>query len=452
MIQIDIPETARTLMHYLGDSGYTSYIVGGCVRDSLLGRKPNDWDICTSALPADMVRVFSEHGLKCIETGLKHGTLTVGIDNDFYEVTTLRIDGGYTDGRHPNSVQFTNSLAVDLSRRDFTINAMAYNPVIGFTDPFGGKKDLEKKQVRCVGVPYNRFSEDALRVLRAIRFASTYGFSVERETSQAIHNFATKLGHLSAERIYSELCKILCGDYGAARLMEYSDVLVEIIPELKPCVLFQQHNPYHDLTVLDHILYSVGEYHGKDVPIKLALLLHDIGKPECFTQDEKGTGHFYGHASVSRDIAAEVLQRLRVDNQTKNEVLTLILYHDSDIALSESSIRRWLNRVGVDTFKKLLEVKRADIKAQSNYHRIERLEYINSVERMLRTVLDKALCFSIKDMNINGRDIMSLGVKEGIMVGQVLGFLFEGVISGNFENSKEVLMEKAKEYLTEVKN
>lgn len=312
MKKINIPSGAASILDNLHAAKQEAYVVGGCVRDSLLGREPNDWDICTSASPEAVKKLFSDHDV--IDTGIKHGTVTVLEDGAAYEVTTFRKDGNYSDGRHPDSVEFVSNVLEDLARRDFTINAMAYSVEDGLVDPYGGLRDLERKVISsCVGSPDERFTEDGLRLLRAIRFAANYGFIIADQTADSIHRNVALLKNVSVERITSELCKTLLGDGVLQVLLDYKDVFCAIVPELEPCVGFEQNNKFHQYTVYDHIAHAVAGYTGKDTTIKIALLLHDIGKPLCYTEDENG-GHFYGHAPICAEIAEGVLRRMRFDN------------------------------------------------------------------------------------------------------------------------------------------
>ena len=341
MIAIKIPNGARYIIQALQDNGYEAYVVGGCVRDSLLGLQPKDWDICTSATPEQVKDILPN---RTIDTGLKHGTITVVTDDGHYEVTTYRVDGNYSDNRHPDKVTFVTHLSDDLARRDFTINAMAYNNVDGLVDEFGGTDDIASKQISCVGDSDDRFNEDALRILRAMRFASVYGFSIRQDTKESIHRNKDKLSNIAYERIQTELIKILCGENVLPILLDFSDVISQIIPEIKPCVGFDQNNKYHQYTIYDHIAHAVSNYRGKDISVKVALLLHDTGKPLCYTEDHNG-GHFHGHAVSGRDLAEVVLNRLKFDNKTKTEVLELVLYHDSVIEPTIKTVKRWLNLV-----------------------------------------------------------------------------------------------------------
>ena len=448
MGKIRIPRGPGDVMTVLALDGFESYVVGGCVRDSLLGLEPHDWDICTNATPQDVMEIFTKRNIKTIETGIKHGTVTVCLHGEQYEVTTFRIDGTYSDGRRPDSVSFTSSLQEDLSRRDFTINAMAYAEVPGLIDPFGGEKALLDKVISCVGNPTDRFGEDALRIMRALRFASTYGFRIDSGTDAAIHQLAPSLCNISSERINAELCKLLCGQGVLDVLLNYSDVITTIIPELAPCVGFEQNNPYHQYNVYDHIAHAVTNYKGNDISIKVALLLHDIGKPQCYTEDERG-GHFHGHGVPSHDIADGVMKRMRFDNKTRNEVLDLVLYHDSVIEPTPKTVRRWLNKIGADRFRQLLQIRMADIKAHAKGTQQSRIERCMALGEILEDTLSKEQCFSMKDMQINGHDIMALGVQEGKQVGYILKRLLDDVINDRLENKHMLLVEAASSYIRE---
>lgn len=450
MGRICIPRGASDVMTVLALDGFDSYVVGGCVRDSLLGLEPHDWDICTNATPNEVLEIFARRNVKIIETGIKHGTVTICLDGagEQYEVTTFRIDGKYSDGRHPDSVSFTPSLREDLARRDFTMNAMAYNEVAGLIDPFGGEKALRRNEISCVGNPADRFQEDALRVMRALRFASTYGFSIEANTAAAVHKFAPHLNDIAVERIQAELCKLLLGKGVLEVLLDYSDVIAAIIPEISPCIGFDQKNRYHEYTIYDHIAHAVANYTGNDISIKVALLLHDIGKPQCYTEDERG-GHFHGHGVPSRDIADTVTKRLRFDNKTRNEILTLVLYHDSVIEPTYNVVRRWLNKIGEENFRKLLHVRMADIRAHARGTQESRIERCVLLGEILDEVLAKEQCFSIKDLSINGHDVMSLGVPEGRQVGSILEKLLDDVINDRLENEHTLLVQAVLKYKEE---
>lgn len=446
MLKIDIPDGASKIIKALQNSGYEAYVVGGCVRDSLLGKNPKDWDICTSALPEEVKSCLS---YRLIDTGLQHGTITVVIDNVGYEVTTYRKDGDYSDNRHPDSVEFVTSLVEDLARRDFTINAMAYNETEGLIDRFGGVLDLNRRLITCVGNPDDRFSEDALRILRAMRFASTYGFSIQPTTAESIHRNKERLNNIAAERIQTELIRMLIGDGVLQILLDFSDVISTIIPELKPCVGFDQNNRYHQYTVYDHIAHAVSNDVSKDVSVRIALLLHDIGKPRCYSEDERG-GHFHGHAVPSRDLSEIVLNRLRFDNKTKSEVLDLVLYHDSYIEPNEKAVRRWLNKLGEQRLRQLILVKVADISAHKEGTYKQRLEWCIQLQSIIDNVIAEEQCFKIRDLKINGTDILVLGVPEGKIIGNILYHLLEKVINDELQNDKEILLNEVKYYLSEV--
>lgn len=446
MHKFHIPKQANSIILGLRQEGHDAYVVGGCVRDSLLGKEPHDWDISTSATPDEVKLYLFRHGIRSIDTGLKHGTVTAYISQlEQYEITTFRSDGVYSDGRHPDCVEFVGSVIQDLSRRDFTINAMAYNTA-GMVDPFHGQADLERGVINCVGNPDERFSEDALRILRALRFSSVYRFRIGEETARSIHQNRNKLLMVSAERIQMELCKLLFGKGVLDVLLEYSDVFSAIIPELAPCIGFQQNNPYHQYTVYDHIAHAVANYIGNDISVKIALLLHDIGKPGCYTEDEKG-GHFYGHGVPSRDMAECVMNRLKFDNKTKAEVLDLVLYHDTVIGPTPKVVKRWMNRIGKDRFAQLLDVRMADIRAHAEGTQESRIERCMALRSIMSDVLDEEQCFSLKDLAIHGKDILSLGVPQGKVIGDTLQHILNKVISGELDNHIDPQMQEAQQYI-----
>lgn len=439
MDRIALPNGAAVIVDTLQEKGFDAYVVGGCVRDSLLGIKPKDWDICTSATPMQVETIFS--GNRVLETGIRHGTVTVLMDDGQYEVTTFRTDGAYSDFRRPDTVEFVSDVKEDLSRRDFTMNALAFNQN-GLLDLYGGCSDIQNRVVSCVGKADDRFNEDALRMMRALRFASVYGFSIAEDTSLAIHRNRELLKHIAAERINAELCKLLQGDFSLPILLKYSDVMAVIIPEFGACIGFDQNNRYHQYTVYDHMMHAVSNCSSKDLSVRLALFLHDIGKPLCYTEDENG-GHFHGHAVPSRDIAESVLDRLKFDNKTKNEVLGLVLYHDSVIEPTVKTVRRWLNKIGEERFRQLLFVREADILAHSEGTQESRLERCYALLPLLDEVLKDVQCFRLKEMKINGRDILALGVPEGKRVGEILQALLDAVIAGDLPNEHDVLISEA---------
>lgn len=439
MLSLKAPLGAKMILDRLHEQGYEAYVVGGCVRDSLIGKEPKDWDICTNAKPSEVESCLS--GFKIIKTGIQHGTITIVLDAP-YEVTTYRVDGGYEDHRRPKEVIYSASLHEDLSRRDFTINAMAWNEK-GLVDIFGGVDDIEWGVIRCVGNPDDRLREDALRIMRALRFASVYSMMIDPQTESALHRNAHLLEHISKERIRDELCKLVVGNGAFDVMLWYRDIVFQVIPELKPCDGFNQNNPYHCYDVYDHICHAVCDFKGTDLTIKLALLLHDIGKPRCYAEDERG-GHFYGHAEVSAEMADTILSRLKFDNATRNDVVELIRWHNEDIKPTKRVVRRWLNRIGEKQFYRLLEVRKADIAAHSEIGKSERFKECEEVRSTLETVLAERDCFTLKDLNIDGKAILDLGVLQGKEIGRILNLLLQEVIDGSLTNDHQALLERAK--------
>lgn len=447
---IEMPEDVKELITSLQDNGYTAYVVGGCVRDSLLGKEPHDWDICTSATPDKILDVFKTE--KVIKTGLQHGTVTVVKNGIPYEITTYRIDGVYSDNRRPDNVLFTDHLLDDLNRRDFTINAMAYNDNSKIVDAFSGIKDMHKHIIRAVGSPECRFKEDALRILRAIRFSSILGFTIELNTKRAMenHSISKNLKNISAERVSDELVKMIHGAYFSKNLIEYIDIISIVIPELYELNNFTQKNPYHIYDVLTHTSKALEffvDYNNMvvttdDTILLLAILFHDIGKPHCYQDDEDGTRHFKGHEKVSAEITNEILHRLRFSNEIISKVTQLIYYHDSTFVLGEKYVRRWLNKIGEDQFRRLLLLKKADISAQVKDKLEERIHGIEQIEVCLEEVLSKTdSCFTMKDLLINGNDVMEiLQIKSGPEIGIILNDILNKVIDGNIQNDREVLL------------
>jgi len=434
---INIPVSVKEIINILEHNGFEAYVVGGCVRDSLLGKEPHDWDITTNALPEQMMECFKEY--KVIETGLKHGTLTVMINQESFEITTYRVDGIYSDNRHPDTVHFVSGLKEDLSRRDFTINSMAYNSSKGLVDYFNGQIDLQSGTISCVGDADTRFQEDALRIMRAMRFASTYGFCIQVATAQAIRDNELLLNNIAVERISTELNKLICGKGASKILNQFEDVLSIVIPEIKSMIGFQQHNPYHYLDVWEHTIESITQA-PESLVLRLSMLFHDIAKPQCYSEDEQHVGHFYGHPQVSSDMAVEILKRLKYDNATIMRVRDLVLYHDADIQPRQKYIRRWLNKIGEETFRQLLEIKKADIKAQVFEYQADRLQLIDDSEIVLSGILEQQQCFSLKDLAVNGHDLMQVGVPEGKDIGIELNRLMNMVIDGDIENDKNKLL------------
>ena len=438
-----LPVDVKVILNKLNESGYEAYVVGGCVRDSLIGKKPKDWDICTNAKPEETMEVFK--GFHIIPTGLQHGTITVMLNGEGYEITTYRVDGDYSDGRHPDKVSFTSSLAEDLARRDFTFNAMAYSEEEGIVDLYGGVEDLKYKRLKCVGNPIERFNEDALRIMRAIRFSSVLGTKIEENTHNAMVELYKNLDKIAKERINVEFSKMLCGKTPMFLLSEYHFIFSYIIPEIKPMIGFKQNNPYHWLDVWNHSLHVLFEVKEKDLPLRLAALLHDFGKPSCYVEGEDGVGHFYGHADKSVEITEGVLKRLKYSNEIIDEVLTLVKYHDIQISLSNKFIRRMLNKMSKETFEKLLVLRKADILGQANVDREKRLVEVEKIGQMLAEFKMEEECFSLKQLKINGNDLIKMGFKPGKEMGQILNKLFEMVVEEEIENDYEVLKNYVKE-------
>ena len=437
-VQIVIPEQVNSILESLRESGYEAYVVGGCVRDALLGREPHDWDITTSALPTEVKSVFP----RTIDTGLQHGTVTVLCGGTGYEVTTFRVDGVYEDGRHPKEVTFTPSLREDLRRRDFTINAMAYNNENGLVDLFGGQKDLENGIVRAVGDPVQRFTEDALRIMRAIRFSAQLGYEIEPETLKAASALAPNLRRISSERIREELEKTLLSERPELlRTAWAAGITKEFIPEFDRCMETDQINPHHCYTVGEHILKGVSLVR-KDKVLRLTMFLHDIAKPACHTVDEEGIDHFRGHAEVGFGLSKNILQRLKYDNATIRKVTTLVKYHDTQIRLTEPAVRKAIVMTGADLFPLLLEVKQADFLSQSTYMREEKQEKFDTLCGIYERIIERGDCLSLRELAVNGSDLIEAGVKPGREVGNILAQMFEEVLNVPEHNSKEYLLSR----------
>lgn len=443
-IKINIPTEANEIIHTLQNSGHSAYIVGGCVRDSILGRKPNDWDICTSATPDEMLEIFKDK--KIIETGLKHGTVTVVVGGEPFEITTYRIDGEYSDNRRPDSVTFTDNLIEDLKRRDFTINAMAYNDDEGLIDPFCGLDDLEYKKIRCVGSAKERFEEDTLRILRAIRFASQLDFTIMPDTDWNIEQQYKNLKNISIERINSEFCKIATSDSFCVQLLLYQDVFALFIPELKDMFDFPQNNPWHIYNVFDHTIHAIEHCESDDLIVRLAVLFHDIGKPHSYQDGEDGVRHFTGHWEVGANMTDNIMKRLRFDNDTRNKVVELVYYHDLSVK-DRKDIKKLLNIIGIEQFERLLEIKRTDAKAYNPIYLEERIENIDIIEQIFKEIVTNDECFSLRDLDINGSDLLAIGYKPGKELGIILQGLLDCVIDEEIYNIKEDLIRLAKNWL-----
>jgi len=442
MPNIEIPCGAAALLDALERAGFEACAVGGCVRDSLLGLTPHDWDLCTAARPEQVKAALAGLDCTCLDTGLKHGTVTVLYGGGAYEVTTYRVDGPYSDARHPDSVALSTRLEDDLVRRDFTVNSMAYSPRRGLVDPFGGEADLRRGLLSCVGDPSIRFSEDALRILRALRFSSTYGFAIDPATASAIHEKKDLLGRVSGERIREELCRLLCGRGTLDVLLAYPDVLCVPIPELAPCVGFDQRSRYHCYTIYEHMARSVAVCREFDPVTRFALLLHDVGKPACFSLDERG-GHFKGHGEAGFALAGPVLDRLHFDGKTRREILELVRCHDTPPEATPRSVRRWLARLGPEQTARLLEVARADTLAHAEWTVEKRLEELDRAQVLLEQALAEDACFSLRDLAVKGDDLLALGVPEGRQVGALLNALLGEVLDGTAPNRREALLARA---------
>ncbi len=441
-----IPTHALTVVERLERYGYEAYVVGGCVRDSLLGRNPKDWDVCTNALPEEVLRVFKRFHV--IKTGLQHGTVTVMVDKQPVEVTTFRIDGDYSDNRHPDSVNFVSRVEEDLARRDFTINAMAYSPARGLVDAFDGQADLKAGIIRCVGEPDARFNEDGLRILRALRFAARYNFGIETETAFSIHRNRHLLENVSVERIFTELKGILVGDGVLGMMQAFPDVFSIIIPELAPTIGFEQHNPHHLYDVWTHTAHAV-QAAPADELIRLALLLHDIAKPATFTRGDDGKGHFYGHGTKGADMARSILRQLKSDTATLDKVYTLVREHDNTLPTTAPGMRRLIGRLGIGTLNQLLTIKQADMDAQSTYERPRKQATLREARLLLEDVLDAPPSFTVGDLALTGRDLITLGLKPGPAMGSILKTLLTEVQDEILSNTRAALESRAVELIKE---
>lgn len=445
---MDMPKNVDIAINLLQSAGFEAYAVGGCVRDSLLSKTPNDWDITTSAKPEDMKSVFAD--FHCIDTGIKHGTVTVVIDGEPLEITTFRLDGEYEDNRHPKSVTFTSNLGADLGRRDFTVNAMAYSKMTGTVDLFGGQNDLKNKIIRCVGDPDRRFNEDALRILRALRFASALDFEIEEKTAQSLLKNRALLGNISEERIAKELLKLVCGKGAKRILTDFAPVLFEILPELQPMYKNSHDNPHHCYDIYEHTLIAV-ESIDPEPTLRFAMLLHDCGKPAVKKFDENGVAHFYGHQRISAEISAQILARLKVSNKFRDEILFLVSNHDRwELYENTEKMPRYLSKFGLDGVLNLLKVMRADVLAQSPEYRY-RLDQIADAEEIAKNLAAQKPCLSLSELQINGRTLMDIGIPQGRKLGAVLAQLLDEVIDGVTKNTQEALTTRAREIYSEMK-
>lgn len=431
-----LPKNVQYIITTLESAGYEGYAVGGCVRDTLLNKSPDDWDITTSATPQQAKDLFA----KTIDTGIQHGTITVLLGKETYEVTTYRIDGEYEDSRHPKEVVFTSNLVEDLKRRDFTINAMAYNDKSGIVDEFGGMQDLENGIIRCVGNPTERFTEDALRMMRAVRFSGQLGYEIEKETAKAIKQLAPSLQKISAERICAELTKLMVSAHPEYLKKAYEMGMTKIfLPEFDAAMQTTQNHPHHCYDVGEHTLHTLSEVRADKI-LRFTMLFHDLGKALTKTTDEEGIDHFHEHAPASAEIANRAMKRLRFDNDTRLKVVKLVKYHDLEVELTPKHVRRAIVTVGEDLFPLLLEVKKADFLAQSMYMREEKEAELQELEKLYKAVLEEKNCISLKDLAVCGNDLIKAGMKPGKEIGETLERLFEMVLDNPECNTKEFLM------------
>ncbi len=435
-MHFEIPKKVEIIINTLEEAGFEAYAVGGCVRDALLGRTPNDWDITTSAKPEQVKVLFH----RTVDTGIAHGTVTVLLEKDGFEVTTYRVDGEYEDGRHPKEVTFTASLEEDLKRRDFTINAMAYNPKKGLVDLFEGQKDLEDKVIRCVGDPLERFTEDALRIMRAVRFLAQLGFSLEENTRKALSVLAPNLKHVSAERIQVELVKLLVSPHPDYLRTAYeAGITKEFLPEFDRCMETPQNTPHHCYSVGEHILHSL-LYVQEDKVLRLTMLLHDIGKPVVRTTDKNGRDHFKMHAPEGEKMAKGILRRLKFDNDTIGKVCRLIRWHDLRPTPEMTDVRKAMNVIGEDIFPMWMEVQYADNQAKSDYRRLEKEARQAGVRKSWEVITREEQCVSLKKLAVTGSDLIAAGMKPGKEIGNTLNALLELVLENPEKNTKQTLL------------
>lgn len=434
-MKIQLPEKVKVMIQTLEAAGYEAYAVGGCVRDSVLGRVPADWDITTSALPEQVKELFH----RTIDTGIEHGTVTVMMDKEGFEVTTYRVDGEYRDHRHPEQVNFTGELKEDLRRRDFTINAMAYNDRCGMVDAFGGIEDLKHGVIRCVGVARERFEEDALRILRAVRFAAQLGFEIEKETADAARTLAGNLKDISAERIQTELVKLLVSPHPEMLRTAYELGITRVVlPEFDVMMETPQHHPHHMYSVGEHTLKAL-EFTDPEKVLRLSVLFHDFGKPQTRTTVD-GVDHFHGHAKISAQETVRIMRRLKFDNATMDQVKRIVLYHDVRPQPDERQIRRLLHRAGEDIFPGLFQVMGADILAQSEYRKMEKLVNLERVHQVYDEILKRKDCISLKNLQVTGKDLIAAGMEPGKKIGEILNQMLEDVLETPEHNEREYLL------------
>lgn len=443
-----IPKKCKFIFEKLENRGYECFAVGGCVRDAIMGVEPADWDFTTNAQPDEILDCFDDY--TTVDIGKRFGTICVVSEGESYEITTYRNDGEYSDSRHPDSVQFSEAIEEDLARRDFTINSIAYSEERGFIDPYGGKEDIENKIIRCTGEADLRFQEDALRILRAIRFSSRLGFSIEPSTASAIHAKKDRLSYVHPQRIRKELLGILMGSSPVTVLREFRDALSVVIPEIEPMFDLAQNNPHHVYDVWMHTLHAL-DVAPKDEIIRLAVFFHDIGKPHAKTTDDKGIDHFKKHPYISEKITRSVLTSFGFSSKTVSDVCKLVRFHDERFRGLTPDIKRVLGEIDVDLFQKLLQVSRADMLAQSDYQREEKLSHHRNVEAEFRRIMEAGECYSLSQLEIKGTDLLNMGF-TGEAVGHALDVLLKSVIKGRTENDRDALMLAAKSLPRRLKN
>lgn len=439
-MKITMPPQVHTVLNLLSKNGFEGFVVGGCVRDSLLGRTPLDWDVTTNATPEEIKQVFS--AFRIIETGIKHGTVTVLMNDMPLEITTYRIDGAYKDARRPEQVAFSRSLQDDLARRDFTINALCYNETTGLVDMYGGLDDLHNKTLRCVGDADKRFTEDALRIMRAVRFASVLGFKLEKDTAQSALRHRKTLSKIAAERIQVEFSKLICGQNAAEILRQYFPVIAVFIPEVKPLIGCQQHTPYHKYDVFEHTLYAL-ENIKAEKKLRLVMFFHDFGKPAAKTTDKNGISHFKGHAKISATLTETILRRLKYDAKTITEVTTLVRIHDMKSAVDKITAKKRLCEIGAAHYLDLILIKQADSRAKANPHAIDyKLEIMR---RLYEEIMAGNECYSLKQLAVNGDTLKGVGLRDGIAIRRALELLLKAVIEERCENEETALLQFLKE-------
>lgn len=446
ILNIYVPQNVGAIIEKLERGGFEAYIVGGCVRDQILGRKPKDYDITTSATPDEIKACLD--GYTTIDTGIKHGTVTVVSEGENIEVTTFRIDGRYDDSRRPETVEFSRDLLDDLSRRDFTVNSMAFNPRTGLVDKFGAQKDMFSRRIACIGDPKVRFKEDALRIMRALRFASELEFEIDEATAAAMREMKNSLLNISIERISTELTLLLTGTSPYNVLTQFSDIIAVIIPEIKPCINFDQHNRYQIYDVWKHSAAAV-EHSAPITEVRLALMLHDIGKPHCFKLDEEGNGNFFNHEKIGSEMAVNILRHMRFPNSTVERVSKLIKYHYAVPLDDQKVVRKLLSALGEEDFTLLIELMKGNNRAKHSSC-FERIHILEAMQAKAKKIIEEHQCIKVADLAVSGSDMITLGY-SGSEIGAMLNALLEAVMEDRAENTYDKLMEFAKNYGTDKK-